>query len=110
MCLPFMMVVLDDYLPSGETTSYYEDDYTRITDIDYKAVVLDEVNNGGNILVTERITYDVHAASKTNLFWELWRDLPEETIDGLPVRYEVQSVKQIMDDGSEVVYEESPKL
>lgn len=108
---PFIITAMDIILYNNDGTSvYYEDDYARITDIDYKAIVLDEVNNGGNILVTERITYDIHAADEENLFWELWRDLPEEEIDGLPVRYEVQSVKQILDDGTEIVYEESPRL
>lgn len=108
---PFIILIVDDLiLYSEDNISTYEDDYARISDIDYKAVVLDEANSGGNILVTERITYDVHAASENNLFWELWRDLPEKDVDGLPVRYEVQSVKQILEDGSEIVYTESPKL
>jgi len=85
-------------------------DYARITDVDYKAVVLDEPNNSGKIAVTERLTFDVHAASKNNLFWELWRALPEDKIDGLKVDYQVNSVKQIMPDGTEIVYKESPKL
>ncbi len=85
-------------------------DYARITDIDYTAVVTDSEENGGKIFVTERLTYDIHAASKNNLFWELWRDLPEDNIDGLPIKYKVHSVKQILDDGTEIVYDESPKL
>ena len=85
-------------------------DYARITDVDYKAVVLDEENNGGNVLVTERITFDIHAASKNNLFWELWRDLPEDEVDGLKIDYKVKSVKQILEDGTEIIYSESPKL
>lgn len=85
-------------------------DYARITDVDYKAVVVDEPNNSGNIIVTERLTFDIHAASKDNLFWELWRALPENYIDGLKVHYKVNSVKQILEDGSEIIYEESPKL
>lgn len=85
-------------------------DYARITDVDYKAIVVDEPNSNGKIVVTERITFDVHAASKNNLFWELWRDLPESYVDGVKVDYKVNSVKQILDDGTEIVYEESPKL
>ena len=85
-------------------------DYARITDIDYTAVVADSEENGGKIFVTERLTFDIHAASKDNPFWELWRDLPEDTIDGLPIKYKVHSVKQILDDGTEIVYDESPKL
>ena len=85
-------------------------DYARITDIEYKAEVMDEVNNGGNVLITERLTFDVHAASEDNLYWELWRELPESYIDGLHVHYKVNSVKQILADGTEIIYEESPKL
>lgn len=87
-----------------------EDDYARITDVEYKAVVMDEPDDNGKILITERLTFDVHAASKYNLFWELWRDLPESYIDGLKVDYKVHSVKQILEDGSEILYEESDKL
>lgn len=85
-------------------------DYARITDIDYTAVLVDEPDSNGKIVVTERITFDVHALSENNLYWELWRDLPESTIDGVRVTYTVNSVKQILDDGTEIVYEESPKL
>ena len=85
-------------------------DYARITDIDYKAVVVDEPGSNGKVVVTERLTFDIHAASKSNLFWELWRDLPESYVDGVKVSYKVNSVKQILDDGTEIEYEESPKL
>lgn len=85
-------------------------DYARITEVDYKAVVVDELGGDGKIIVTERLTFEIHAASKSNLFWELWRDLSEEYIDGVKVEYQVNSVKQILEDGSAVVYEQSPRL
>ena len=85
-------------------------DYARITNVDYKAEVVDEPGSNGKIIVTERLTFDIHAASKNNLFWELWRDLPESYIDGVKVDYRVKSVKQILEDGTEIVYKESPKL
>lgn len=85
-------------------------DYARITDVEYKAVVQDEPDGEASVLITERLTFDVHAASKNNLFWELWRDLPEDDVDGAHVYYTVRSVRQLLDDGSEVVYEESPRL
>ena len=85
-------------------------DYARITDVSYKGIIVDEPESYGKIAVTERITFDVHAASKDNPFWELWRDLPESYIDGEKVDYTVKSVKQILDDGTEIIYEESPKL
>lgn len=85
-------------------------DYARITDVDYKAVVQDESGKSGSVYITERLTFDIHAASKNNLYWELWRDLPEDNGDGGHVGYTIHSVKQILEDGTEIVYEESPKL
>ena len=85
-------------------------DYARITEVDYKAIVLDEPGQGGKVLITERLTFDIHAASEDNLFWELWRDLPESYVDGLKVDYSVNYVKQINDDGSITTYTKSPKL
>lgn len=85
-------------------------DYARITDVDYTAVVMDEEYSGGSIYVRERLTFDIHAASRDNGFWELWRDLCEDEQEGLKIDYQVLSVKQIMPDGSEVIYEESPRL
>ena len=85
-------------------------DYARITDMEYKAVVVDEPGSQGKIVVTERITFDVHAASRSNGFWELWRDLCENYVDGVKVHYNVNSVKQIMPDGTEILWTESPKL
>ena len=85
-------------------------DYARITDVEYKAVVVDEPGSEGKVVITERLTFDIHAASRSNLFWELWRDLCEDYVDGVKVHYKVNSVKQIMDDGTEIIYEESPKL
>ena len=85
-------------------------DYARITDVDYTAVVVDEPNSCGKVIITEKLTFDIHAASRDNLFWELWRDLPEDYIDGLKVEYKVNSVKQILEDGSEIIYGQSNKL
>ena len=91
-----------------ESTGF--NDYARITDVDYKAVLVDEYNQGSKAIITEKLTYEIHAASKDNLFWELWRDLPEDYIDGLKVDYKVNYVKQINDDGTKTKYVESPKL
>lgn len=100
----------------GEFSYLFEDinlnpnDYARITDVEYKAVVVDEPGSEGKVVITERLTFDVHAASRNNTFWELWRDLPEDSIDGVKVHYKVNSVKQILEDGTSIIYEESPKL
>lgn len=85
-------------------------DYARITEVEYTAEIVDEPGGDGKIVVTERLTFDIHAASRDNLFWELWRDLPEAYIDGVKVGYQVNSVRQVFEDGSDLVYEESPKL
>ena len=45
-------------------------DYARITDVEYKAELLDEPDSGGKVLITEKLTYDIHAKSKDNLFYE----------------------------------------
>ena len=113
--LIFIMLIysfsfFSDYSYVFEDLNLNPFDYARITDVDYKGVVVDEPGSNGKIVVTERITFDIHAASKNNLFWELWRDLPESYVDGVKVDYTVNSVKQILDDGTEIIYEESPKL
>ena len=101
--VPFLLIMMS-------VAGLDEDDYARITNVEYQAIVMDEEDNNGKILITERLTFDIHAASEYNLFWELWRDLPESYIDGVKVDYKVHSVKQIYPDGTEVIYEESDKL
>ena len=99
---PFLMYLETD---TEESTGY--NDYVKITDVDYKAVVLDEKYAGGKVLITEKLTFDIHAASRSNLFWELWRDLPEDEADGLKVDYDVNYVKEIKSDGTSKLYTES---
>jgi len=105
--LLFSLPIIGPFLSEYQLNPF---DYARITDVEYKAVVQDEPENGGSLLITERLTYDIHAASSNNTFWELWRDLSEDVDEGLKVDYTVHSVKQILPDGSEIVYEESPVL
>ncbi len=102
--------ILSEYSYLYEDINLDPNDYARITDMDYKAVLVDEPDSKGKVVITERITFDVHAASPSNPFWELWRDLCEDYVDGLKVHYKVNSVKQIFPNGKEVIYEESPKL
>jgi len=85
--------------------------YARIVEVDYKAVIVDEPGSNGKIRVTERLTFDIRAASEYNRFWELWRVLPEELIDGVEVTYNVLSVKQVFDDGrAPVIFTQAPQL
>lgn len=109
-CLPFILGIGFACFNSCTEDGCNPVDYARITDVEYKAVVVDEPGSMGKIVVTERLTFDIHAFSKNNLFWELWRDLCEDDIDGAKVRYKVNSVKQILEDGTEIEYEKSPKL
>ena len=105
-----LVFVLIFGIPIAFAIATNANDYARITDVEYKAVVVDEPGSEGKVVITERLTFDIHAASRSNLFWELWRDLCEDYVDGVKVHYKVNSVKQIMDDGTEIIYEESPKL
>lgn len=108
--LPFISSFLAIFLSQAEDFNLNPYDYARITDVEYKAVVVDEPDSEGKVVITERLTFDIHAASKSNLFWELWRDLPEDYVDGVKVHYKVNSVKQILEDGTEIEYEQSSKL
>ena len=102
--------VLIPYMFFTEDSLTFLNDYARITDVEYRAVLVDEPGQTSKVSVTERITFDVHAISKNNLYWELWRDLPEIETDGVISKFDVKSVKQIKDDGSEIILEESPRL
>jgi len=112
--------------------SFYPFDYCYLTDVDYTAVlqdantnVYDEIHYNherllphsyaaserkARLKITEYLTYDVHAFSKINPFKELWRELPEDNIDGLNVGYNVESVSQILPDGTEKPYTETSKM
>ena len=86
------------------------DNYARITAIDYSAVVVDEPGGRGKVIITERLTFDIRAASRNELFYELWRDLPEEYVDGVKVEYNVIYVRELFDDGYYEKYNETPNL
>ena len=106
----FLLPELSYALEDAALPAWLTNDYARIVDMDYKAVVIDEPGSDGKIVVTERMTFDIHAASRDNGFWELWRDLCEDTIDGVKVHYKVNSVKLITSSGKEIPWEESDKL
>ncbi len=107
---PCWMPLVDELSVYLQETAWRPNDYARITDVDYKAVVVDNEEEGSKVHVTQTITFDIHAASKDNPFWELWLDLPETYMDGLKVYYDVQSVTQILDSGRRYEWEESPVL
>ena len=83
-------------------------DYCNLTDVEYTAILHDDIDGKANVEITEYLTFDVHASSKYNPYKELWRELPEDTVDGLRVNYDVKYVAQILDDGTENPYVETP--
>ena len=85
-------------------------DYCNLTDIAYTAILHDDPNGNASVEITEYLTFDVHAGSKSNTYKELWRELPEEYVDGLKVTYDVESVTQILDNGQEIPYSETSKM
>ncbi len=85
-------------------------DYCNLTDINYTAILHDDPNGNANVEITEYLTFDVHAGSKSNTYKELWRELPEEYVDGLKVTYDVKSVTQILDNGQEIPYLETSNM
>lgn len=118
---PFLVVILFfffSFMLEGYTLedfgldgfSLNPNDYCHLTDVEYTAVLHDDENGKANVEITEYLTFDVHAASKFNTFKELWRELPEDYVDGLRVTYDVKSVTQILDNGKEIPYWETSKM
>ena len=118
---PFLFVILLIFLSLISEGYTWEDfgldgfslnpnDYCNLTDIEYTAVLHDDPNGNANVEITEYLTFDVHAGSKSNTFKELWRELPEDYVDGLKVTYDVESVTQILDNGQEIPYSETSKM
>ena len=118
---PFLFVILLIFLSLISEGYTWEDfgldgfslnpnDYCNLTDIEYTAVLHDDPNRKANVEITEYLTFDVHAGSKSNTFKELWRELPEDYVDGLKVTYDVESVTQILDNGQEIPYSETSKM
>jgi len=116
--LCFLFIPLISFISEGYTLedigldgfSLNPNDYCNLTNVNYTAILNDNPYGKANVEITEYLTFDVHAASKNNLFKELWRELPEDTVDGLRVTYNVKSVTQILDNGEEVPYTETPKM
>ena len=99
---------LEDFGLDGFTLN--PNDYCNLTDVSYTAVLHDDPNGKANVEITEYLTFDVHAASKSNTYKELWRELPEDYVDGVKVTYDVESVTQILDNGREIPYLETSKM
>ena len=56
-------------------------------------------------MLEEQIKYELLDGIREDK--ELWRELPEDYVDGVRVTYDVKSVSQILDDGTEIPYEET---
>ena len=119
--LPFLFFILIFFISLISEGYTWEDfgldgfslnpnDYCNLTDIEYTAVLHDDPNGNANVEITEYLTFDVHAGSRSNTYKELWRELPEEYVDGLRVTYDVESVTQILDNGQEIPYLETSKM
>lgn len=117
-CLFFIFIIFLSFVSEGYTWedfgldgfSLNPNDYCHLTDVDYTAILQDNRNGKANVEITEYLTFDVHAGSKSNTYKELWRELPEDYVDGLRVTYDVKSVTQILDDGTEIPYLETSKM
>lgn len=121
MSVPFLFFILIFFLAFISQGYTFEDfgldgfslnpaDYCHLTDVNYTAILHDDPNGKANVEITEYLTFDVHAGSKSNTYKELWRELPEEYVDGVRVTYDVKSVTQILDNGREVPYKETSKM
>lgn len=114
----FILIFVLSFITEGYTWedfgldgfSLNPNDYCNLTDVNYTAVLHDDSNGKANVEITEYLTFDVHAASKSNTYKELWRELPEEYVDGLRVTYDVKSVTQILDNGMEIPYSETSTM
>ena len=114
----FIFIILISFLSEGYTFEDFgldgftlnPNDYCNLTDVNYTAILYDDYNGKANVEITEYLTFDVHAGSKSNLYKELWRELPEEYVDGLRVNYDVKSVSQILENGEEIPYTETSKM
>lgn len=113
----FVLIFLLSFIADGYTLEDFgiegftlnPTDYCNLTDINYTAV-LNASDITASVEITEYLTFDVHASSKFNTFKELWRELPEDYVDGLKVDYNVKSVTQILKDGTQIPYEETLKM
>lgn len=108
--ISFIILALTLLFVTTMTGCEMEEGMAHITDLDYRAVVVDEPGCEGKVVVTERITFDIYAPSPSYGCYEIWRDLSEEWIDGVHKYYKVKSVKQILPDGTAIPWAESPKL
>ena len=112
--LPFLIVLIPvgimaliEFFSSGAEVNGIND-YCNLTDISYTALVQD--NENASVEITEYLTFDIHASSTSNMYKEIWRELPEEYVDGLKLTYDVKSVSQILDNGQEISYAETSKM
>ncbi len=119
--IPFLFVIFIIFLMLFSEGYTFEDfdieglnlnpfDYCNLTDVEYTAILNDNPDKKANVEITEYLTFDIHSASKSNPYKELWRELPEEYVDGLKVTYDVKSVSQVLDNGQEIPYLETSKM
>ena len=98
--LPIMFLLVSEFGYVFEYVDLSLWDYQKLIAVDADMTLVDEEGEGSKVVVTERLTFDVHQSSEDDLCYELWRDLIEQEVDGLRLDYTVLSVNQVMDDGS----------
>ena len=101
----FIIGIIDSY-----EFNLNPNDYCNLTDVNYTAVLHDDPDGSARVEITEYLTFDIHASSRSNTFKEVWRELPEDYVDGLKITYDVESVSQILDNGQEIPYQETSKM
>ena len=90
---------------------YYKDPTTgKIYTSKFQKTKQNSSYSPANVIITEYLTFDIHALSKSNPFKEIWRELPETVTDGLKTTYDVLYVAEILEDGSELQYTQTDKL
>ncbi|MBR3832907.1 MAG: DUF2207 domain-containing protein [Lachnospiraceae bacterium] len=98
--LPIMFLLVSEFGYVFEYVDLSPWDYQKLIAVDADMTLVDEEGEGSKVVVTERLTFDVHQSSEDDLCYELWRDLIEQEVDGLRLDYTVLSVSQVMEDGS----------
>ena len=104
-----LMAIVSEAIDNGDL-NLNPNDYCNLTDVNYTAVLYDDPDGSASVEITEYLTFDVHADSPSNTYKELWRELPEDYVDGLRITYDVESVSQILDNGQEIPYTETDEM
>ncbi len=104
------LCVFASYCEEMGESIFFVFDCCNLTDVEYTAVLQDKPGGNAKVDIVEYLTFDIHTISKDYPIKELWRELPEDTVDGLRTSYNVKSVTQILDDGTQVPYSQASHM